>query len=53
MTKMHVPFLTLLFKFLVLLLKIGVIYVIILSKKVKNTFPLQKYKENFPPINKF
>ena len=38
MTKVPVPFGTLLFKFLVLLLKIGVIYVIILSTIVKKTF---------------
>ena len=38
MTKVPVPFYTLLFKVFVLLLKIGVIYVIIISRKVKNTF---------------
>ena len=38
MTKVPVPFWTLLFKIFVLLLKIGVIYAIILSRKVKNTF---------------
>ena len=46
---MHVPFWTLLLKYF-LLLKIGAIYVIILSKNVKNTFAVhvvKNIKKNF------
>ena len=45
-TKMPVPFWTLLFKYWTLLLKIGPFCIIILSRKVKNTFSVAKiYKE--------
>lgn len=46
MTKM-IPFWTLLFKFFVLLPKIGVIYVINLSRKAKNTFTVVKICRTF------
>ena len=47
MTKMPVAFWTLAFKFFVLFLKIAVIYVIILSRKVKNTFTEVKLYRTF------
>ena len=40
--KMSVTFLTLFFKFLILLLMIGVTYDVILSRNVKNTFTMVK-----------